>query len=63
MNPNVQVVLDFVRSLFSDLLGPGEHHRDEHPSRHGILLALIVLVMLGLLGILICDGFAYRQQY
>jgi hypothetical protein len=35
MNPSVQVVLNFVAGLFSDLLGPGEHHRDEHPSRLG----------------------------
>ncbi len=61
MNPSVQVVLNFVASLFSDLLGLGEHHRDEHPSRRGLILALIFLVIVGLVGLLICGGYAYNQ--
>jgi hypothetical protein len=28
MNPSVQVVLNFVAGLFSDLLGLGEYHLD-----------------------------------
>ena len=36
MGPSIQVVLNFVAGLFSDLFGLGAHHRDEHRSRHGI---------------------------
>lgn len=61
MNPSLQVVLSFVAGFFSQLFGLSERHREEYPSRHGIFLALIVLVILGLVGLIICDGVAYRR--
>ena len=60
MNPGIQVVLNLFADLFSDFLGLGERHQDEYPRRNGILLALIFLVILGLVGLIICGGLAYR---
>jgi hypothetical protein len=60
MSPSIQVVLNFVAGLLSDFFGLGERHQGEYPSRHGILLALVFLVILGLVGLIICGGLAYR---